>query len=275
MVTDILDIHCPLKTYKTRVDKPNFIDPLLLKVMRARDRAYRTNHKSWRYLSNLVKKLLRKRRKQYVKTKLNEATSSKAWWKSLKEIEGKREAEVSRFHLIDDKWLSTAQFIERLNDYFISVGGNRDPDNVPCIPSSKLDEVSLGEVKILLRDIDQTKSTNSDDFPAWISELGFEDMCIPVADILNCMLQTNVYPDIWKKAEIRPLKKVKNSTKLSEYRPISLLHHLGKVAEEIILKRLRPSIGNQLQKNQYAYQAQISTVDALLHLIHQLVSRIR
>lgn len=268
VVFNILDTHCPLKTYKTRADKPHSIDPLLLKVMRARDRAYRKNHPSWRFLSIIVKKQLRKRRKQYVKTKLNQATSSKAWWASLREIEGKQVTEVSRFHLIDDKWLSTDQFVERLNDYFISVGGNRNPENAPCIPSSELDKVSIGEVKTLLRNIDHSKSTNGNDFPAWISKLAFEDMCIPVTDILNCMLETNVYPDIWKTAEIRPIKKVKNPTKLSEYRPISLLHHLGKVAEEIILKRLRSSIGNKLQKNQYAYQAQISTVDALLHLIH-------
>ena len=66
-----------------------------------------------------------------------------------------------------------------------------------------------------------------------------EDQCIPVTDIINTMLETNQYPSEWKKAEVRPLKKVKNPTKLSDYRPISLLYHIGKVAEDFILQCLR------------------------------------
>jgi hypothetical protein len=93
-------------------------------------------------------------------------------------------------------------------------------------------------------------------------------MCIPLTDIFNTMLESNTYPAVWKRAEIRPLNKVKNPTKLSDYRPISLLHHIGKVAEDVILQRLRTAVADKIQRNQYAYQSGLSTTDALLHAVH-------
>jgi hypothetical protein len=121
----------------------------------------------------------------------------------------------------------------------------------------------------MLKNVNPNKSTNCEDWPAWITKAACEDLCVPVTDIFyNCMLATNTYPNVWKTAEIRPLKKTKNPEKPSDYRPISLLHHLGKIAAEVILQRSQSSLGDKLDKNQYAYQRNLSTTDALLDVIH-------
>ena len=119
-----------------------------------------------------------------------------------------------------------------------------------------------------MRKLDISKATNCEDFPAWVSKEACEDLCLPLTDIINCILQTNSYPKLWKKAEIRPLKKVKNPSNPSDYRPKSLLHRTGKIAEQIILSKLKTGLGEKLKQNQYAYQQRRSTTDALLNVIH-------
>ena len=268
IVTDILDKHCPLVTRKRRADKPQYINSTLDKLMKARDRARKERKKSWKFLSQLCKSLLRKRKRQYIDNKLNHASSSKTWWKSIKQIEGKTADTVNDFHRIDNRWVKTSELVGILNDYFISVGGKRDMSERPELTPAPLSDVSIGEVKYLMRKLDTSKATNCEDFPAWVSKEGCEDLCLPLTDIINCMLQTNSYPKLWKKAEIRPLKKSKNPSSPSDYRPISLLHHTGKLAEQIILSKLKEGLSDKLKHNQYAYQQQRSTTDALLHVIH-------
>ena len=164
--------------------------------------------------------------------------------------------------------MNTGQLVELLNDHFVNVGGERDLTAAPTVVPHKLEPVSIGQVKSMLKNVNPNKSPNCEDWPAWITKAACEDLCIPVTDIYNCMLATNTYPNVWKTAEIRPLKKTKNPEKTSDYRPISLLHHLGKIAEEVILQRLQSSLGDKLDKNQYAYQRNLSTTDALLDVIH-------
>ena len=268
IIINILDKYCPLKTYKTRADKPGYINSTLDKLMKARDRARKDGKKSWKYLSQLCKVMLRNCKKQYVNRKLNQASTSKTWWKSIKQIEGKATETVNDFHLIDDTWVSTEKLVDILGSHFVQVGGQRDASKTPHVAQEPLSDISIGEVKHLMRNLDVTKSTNSDDFPPWISKAACEDLCVPVTNILNCMLRTNKYPEIWKQAEIRPIKKIKNPSCPGDYRPISLLHHLGKIAEQVILQRLKSGLGFKLNNNQYAYQQKRSTTDALLHIIH-------
>ena len=99
--------------------------------MNARDRVYVPGKKSaenptWKFLSKLVARRLRKRKSDYVKHKLNQAFSSKSWWKSFNELEGKHHANVSEHHLIDNEWIITTELVRKLNDYFVTVGGERD-----------------------------------------------------------------------------------------------------------------------------------------------------
>ena len=275
-VTNILDRHCPYVTYKTRQDKPNYIDPTLDKLMNARDRHFKTRgrSKSWKFLSKLCQKMLRKRIRGYFQTKQQNASSSHAWWTVIKEMEGNCQDQQPNFHLIDDTWVTTEKLVTILNKHFVRVGGDRDAANRPETLFQPLCELSIGEVKQLINKLDTSKSTNSDDFPTWVSKSAVEDICVPVTDIINCMLKTNQYPQIWKHAEIRPLKKTKNPSTPNHYRPISLLFHIGKVAEEVILRKLRIQIEHKLESSQYAYQQEKSTTDALLHVIHDWCSEL-
>ena len=61
-ITDIINRYCPYKTYKTRADKPEYVNSTLDKLMKARDRAKKHGKNSWKYLSQLCQSMLRKRK---------------------------------------------------------------------------------------------------------------------------------------------------------------------------------------------------------------------
>lgn len=269
VVRDIVDKHCPFKTIKVRMDKPPWITDRICKLIRARDKAYRKGCASWKVIKHFVQRTIRSEKRKYIKAKLNDNLNVKAWWQCLNNILGKSKSKQETCMFSNNSSTSPMNLCEQLNNYFISIGRPSSTTTPPpCTPNNDcLQELSIGEIKFMLKQLDTSKATNTEDFPIWISKCGSEDICVPFQDIINTMFKTCEFPNIWKRAQIKPIAKVKNPTQPSDYRPISLLFHLGKVAEQTILNKMTDQINNSVTKNQFAYRHYGSTTDALLQLI--------
>ena len=74
------------------------------------------------------------------------------------------------------------------------------------------------------------KATHSADYPSWLSKNNAEALAKPITNIVNSILTTGIYPNVRKSAEITPLKKNSNSQTCKDYRPMSLLFHVSKIA---------------------------------------------
>ena len=101
---------------------------------------------------------------------------------------------------------------------------------------------------------------------------GREVLCIPRYHIINAVLNSGEYPDLWKEAEVQPLPKTKTPNNYKDYRPISLLYNPGYLAENSIVGKLRPTLERVISKDQYVYQPKIGTVDALLQLVDDITT---
>ena len=55
---------------------------------------------------------------------------------------------------------------------------------------------------------------------------------------------------------------------------MSILFHLGKLAEEIIINKMRSKLEDVIEPAQFAYQPHIGTVDALIKLLDDFTSAI-
>ena len=73
------------------------------------------------------------------------------------------------------------------------------------------------------------------------------------------------FPSIWKQAEVIPIEKVANPSEAKDFRPISLLYHCSKIAEYFLMKEYKKEILPRVNKNQFAYQKRLGTVDALVY----------
>ena len=92
---------------------------------------------------------------------------------------------------------------------------------------------------------------------------------ITIATILTAMLNTFMFPSIWKSAVIIPiLKPGKESSDPESYRPISLLPILGKIAEVIIKNRLLNFLEEYkiIIPHQFGFMKQLSTTHQLLRV---------
>ena len=65
-----------------------------------------------------------------------------------------------------------------------------------------------------------------------------EHLCVPVKIIFDNILETGIFPDQWKEANVTPVHKKNDEQVISNYRPISLLPILAKVFERFIFKNL-------------------------------------
>ena len=81
------------------------------------------------------------------------------------------------------------------------------------------------------------------------------------------MIQDGQYPKLWKTAEIRPLKKVPHLKTYKDYQPISLLWHIGKIAETAFSKIYKAHVIPKLSAHQYAYIPSLGTVDTRVKMI--------
>ncbi|KAI5717914.1 hypothetical protein M8J77_013445 [Diaphorina citri] len=93
------------------------------------------------------------------------------------------------------------------------------------------------------------------------------DVVAPVIlHIFNRSVESKVFPEVWKRALIRPIPKVKNPSSASDYRPISLLCSLSKVLERLISQQISSYLNqhNLFNTFQSGFRSGHSTCSALL-----------
>ena len=92
----------------------------------------------------------------------------------------------------------------------------------------------------------------------------------PLTSIINASFTSQVYPNLWKKAEIIPIPKASNTDhqQAENNRPISLLPILSKVCEKVVANQFVPYLLslNRLTENQSGNKQWHSTETALIKI---------
>ena len=104
---------------------------------------------------------------------LNSASvDNRKWWKNLKMLDGKEtNTEPQGIHYIDGKWHGPDEFVQHLNNNNCTVTVNECSEvfaadlSFPTGSNSCLEEVSVVEVKLLLKKINTQQVTHSENFP--------------------------------------------------------------------------------------------------------------
>ena len=104
-----------------------------------------------------------------------------------------------------------------------------------------------------------------------IKELKFE-LIEPLQKIMKKIIKDETFPDIWKKAKVIPLYKKGDPKDAGNYRPISLLPALSKVAEKVIANQIYKYLEttNQFPPTQYGFRRGKSTGQAISNLVYEL-----
>ncbi|GBO32311.1 putative RNA-directed DNA polymerase from transposon X-element [Araneus ventricosus] len=131
-------------------------------------------------------------------------------------------------------------------------------DIEPCTPEEVTEAIKLTKKK---------KSPGKDAITnEMLQNLPIKMIC-RITKLINAILKLQYFPKPWRSAIIVPIHKPgKDPHNPTIYRPISLLSSLSKVAEKIILNRLKPTIKNKLIPYQFGFKRNHSTIAQLLRM---------
>ena len=122
--------------------------------------------------------------------------------------------------------------------------------------------VSVIEVTQVLKKLKLKKTARNDDLPPGLLKDSAAVISAPLTHIINLSFRSGVFPFDWKIAKILPLHKNGATDQFVNYRPISILPVMSKIAEKIVHNRLFDYLSESklLLKRQFGFRAKRSTV---------------
>lgn len=138
-------------------------------------------------------------------------------------------------------------------------------------------ENTLRDIKITpedvldqLKSIDITKSSGPDLISPLMLKEGKYEIVQSLTKLFNLSIESSVFPQVWKNANVSPLHKKNAKNLVSNYRPISLLSCVGKLFERIIFKYTFNFIRDNdlITTKQSGFKPGDSTVYQLTHIYH-------
>ena len=93
-------------------------------------------------------------------------------------------------------------------------------------------------------------------------------IALPLKIIFQNILNSAVFPDLWKSANVTPILKKDDKKIIKNYRPISLLPICSKIFEKLVFDQVYSYLdkNNLLSKNQSGFRPGDSTTNQLLFL---------
>ena len=114
------------------------------------------------------------------------------------------------------------------------------PDLVPSIVRSQLNSISFSplEVESILKTLAVGKASSPNALSNRILREIASEISFPFCSLFNQSLRTGIVPTSYKEANVCPVPKTGDLSKVSKYRSISLLNSEAKLFEKLILKYL-------------------------------------
>ena len=121
-------------------------------------------------------------------------------------------------------------------------------------------------------DLPAKQSSGSDNISNVLLKELIPYLCEPLCILINKSLESGVFPNLMKLAEVVPLYKGKSRDQETNYRPISLLTTMSKVMEKVVYKRVYDFLTStgQICDTQYGFRSK-HTCD---HAVAQVVGTI-
>ena len=134
--------------------------------------------------------------------------------------------------------------------------------------------VSPQEVCEILCNLDTNKALGPDNLSPVILKSCSHQLKGSICTLINRSLSEGIVPKDWLVANVIPVYKGKDKQKAENYRPISLLSIVSKIAERCIYNHIYPNIVNLLNESQHGFLNGKSTSTQLVQFLTHLSSTV-
>jgi hypothetical protein len=225
---------------------------------------------------NYLKNLINKKYSQYVNEVFDDiAVNPKKYW-GLVSIKSKRKCK-SVPNEVNFQGISTSDpsvKSQYFNDHFYNSFNDNQYDKPPVVSfmNNNLSYLVLSELEVfnVLSKIDGNKAYRSNDVPAIIFKECADVLYKSLTLLFNKSLELGIVPTDWKLAKVVPIYKSGDTSKVENYRPVSLLTTANKVLERCVHHHIYEITKLDIHKNQHGFMSARSTTSQLLECYNNI-----
>ena len=298
--TEIYETCFPFKKVKINHYRKPWLSNGLLVSIKRKNKLYKKYLKSpnlsteniYKTYRNKLNNCLKLAKRRYYMLKIERFKSdSKQTWNILNKII-KRKQSTSKlptnFFIDNTEVLDPNVIANHFCNFFTNIGStladkiqpvNTRPDsylNYTFPNSIFLTSTDEKEIQQITRSFHSGKAPGNDNIPMGVVKSSIDIISRPLAYIVNLSLSYGIVPDEMKIARVIPLYKAGDRSRLTNYRPISILPSFSKYLERIVYNRLINFINkfHILSNNQYGFRKNYSTSLALISLCDRISAAI-
>ncbi|XP_020296752.1 uncharacterized protein LOC109861488, partial [Pseudomyrmex gracilis] len=271
-IVQTLDVVAPKRQVKIPKiwEEKRWFNTEIRKAAARRDEAYKkaiqdNTELNWLHYKeerNRVVSMIRKTKKKYYEETIDcNKGNPTAMWKTLKEIIRGEANSMKETEDINFECLSNTEernTADKFNQFYIQSIDNivKSITKIPDSPKEitikdyetritlhQFDAVSILEVEKIIRQLPRKKGTD-DSISTDIMKTAWQVINSEFVDIINSSLSKGICPKVWKTSTIKPIPKIDQPKKASQFRPINMLPTFEKVLELVVKKQLDKYLEN-------------------------------
>lgn len=281
LLLSLYDKHAPSRKLRVNNRPTPWITDNIKLMMSLRDEALVRANKSkieshrgyYKQLRNLVNGALDREKGAYLNFYVNSNKNApKKMWSHFRNVLSSGISTSMPPHLSNP---------DEINDFFLDIPGvdEVETDHVnltttTCIKNSfKLEKCSDFQVMKIIDSI-KTKAHGHDGITVDMIRRTLKVTLPVITNIINTSIETNVFPDTWKIARVKPIPKSSKVEEIKDLRPISIVPILSKVLERIVCSQLTTYLENEniLPVVQSGFRKRHGTDTALAHVIDDIIT---
>lgn len=280
----VLDRHAPTREKRVkRKWQPGWLTNNILESMKQRDYFKRkkddASYKLWR---NRVVSEIRNAKQEYYRTLIETNNNdARKIWEYMRELNPKPTTTLPSS--LQSGSVADKDIADEFNAFFTDIVERFIPTNdsdydraiLDRYVESKIDENSQFDIpkltvtrtEALLRSLSANKAKGLDDIPPKVLKIAASQIAPSVCRLINLCLETGIFPREWKRAKVTPIYKAGPVDDPGNYRPVSVLSALSKIAEKHIYKHLYAHLQPMLYNAQSGFRQSFSCETALTRLL--------
>jgi hypothetical protein len=185
-------------------------------------------------------------RQNLMKTLGDPTLTAKKYWSLIKRVYGSKKGMGIPVLEVGNKLCSTStdkanaltEFFGKQQTLLEPIGHQLPPLHMLTMQRLSLVETTPNEVRDILCSLDVGKAHGIDGVSVRLLKETSSSIDVPLCALINESFSCGKVPTSWKMANVSPVHKKNEKSKVDNYRPISLLSTLAKIQERIVYKRL-------------------------------------